>query len=574
MNTKLRVFTSLLSVACFLSSSYHSADASTEPLITPKNLVYEGAFRIPIGDFGAPLYSGGFSYGGGVVAYNPANNSLFMSGNIQRKLVGEISIPIVKIPNSTTDLSNLNYAKVLQNFSDITEGNRTNVGLNGASVTGTEVYIGGLLNYGDKLIGTAFTFYDGSGQAKLSHFKTGLNLGATGDFGGMYAVGTTGASYVSGWMTKVPSSLQASLGGPVLTGNGALSIISRTSYGPSAFAFDPSRLGVDNPVEATPLLYYPSTNATLGPEYGNTSPLFNGTTKIAGITMVNGSRSVLFIGYHGIGPYNYGQWAADPVFADTCRAPDDCVTGPKGWPVCVDPEKCITGRKGLPYDTDPRCTGAGSDGCYYDPTGMGAKGPHAYPYIYQVWAYDANDLASVKSGAKKPWEVMPYATWALPFPVAPTHLFGGATAYDPASGRIFIVQPQGDAPDKYNKMPVVHVFKIDLTSLSLDQALSKIGVKAMLLNGTVVLNNNADELAMTAKDRNTISDSTFPTQLANGATYNITIAKQPDGQNCTVINGKGTVKSNADVANIVLTCTNLPVATPKAPQNLKGIIVK
>ena len=35
-----------------------------------------------------------------------------------------------------------------------------------------------------------------------------------------------------------------------------------------------------------------------------------------------------------------------------------------------------------------------------DPTDS-SKGNHAYPYQYQVWAYDANDLAAVKAGSKQ-----------------------------------------------------------------------------------------------------------------------------------------------------------------------------
>lgn len=536
-----------------------------DPLIYANNLEYLGAFRIPVGDFGGPLYKG-FSYGGSVTTFNSVNDSLFMVG--PNPYVAEISIPSPKIPNSSTDLSNLNYATVIQNFSDITEGNLEGVVIDPASIFGTGAKIGGLLIYNNKLIGSVYTFYDASNAAQFSHFTSGINLSDVGDFNGMFKVGDLGASFYSGWMTKVPATLQSILGGPAVTGNGTLSVISRTSYGPSAFSFDPDKLGVDNPVLATPLLYYPSSHPTLGPDYGNTSRYFNGTTKIAGITTIEGTRSVLFFGYHGIGQYNYGQWATDPIFADTCKAPDTCIVGPKGWPICADMNNCSTGRKGIPYDNDPGCSGAGSDGCYFDPSGMGAKGPHAYPYIYQAWAYDANELALVKSGAKNPWDVMPYAIWSLPFPLAPTDVFGGATAYDPATGRLFIVEPQGDRADQYNRMPLVHVFHVNLGA----QVSSgyKIGGKVMLLNGTVILqNNNGDNLTISATDRGVIQNFSFANSVAVGENYNISITAQPVGQICLVINGSGSVDANVDVSNVVVTCENSSDATPpSAPSGL------
>ena len=64
----------------------------------------------------------------------------------------------------------------------------------------------------------------------------------------------------------------------------------------------------------------------------------------------------------------------------------------------------------------------------YDPTNS-YKGPHAYPYRYQIWAYDLNDFAAVKAGTKQPWDVVPYGVWPLelPTPESTTTLGGVAT---------------------------------------------------------------------------------------------------------------------------------------------------
>jgi hypothetical protein len=540
-----------------IGSSYvTSVEASDQPLIYGNNLIFIGAFRVPNGKIGNST----FSYGGAAITYNPINKSLFLLGASNN--VAEINIPV---PVKSSNASDLNTATIIQSFFDITEGKARNLAVGGTDV-GTGGSIGGLLVYNNKLIGTSYSYYDGRSNAVLSHFTTGLNLSILGDFAGMYAVGSPPsvptASFVSGWMTHVPINFQDALGGPVLTGNGTLSVISRTSHGPAAFSFDPSRLGIDTPVSATPLLYYPSQHANLGADT-TTNPLYNISSQIAGITMVNGSRSVLFFGTHGIGEYNYGGYSSDPIHADVCTAPDICIQGPKGWPICADVTKCTTGRKGLPNDNWGGAP-AGVDGYFYDPDG-GGKGPHAYPYIHQVWAYDANDFASVKSGTKNPWDVLPYAIWTLPFPVAPTYVFGGATAYDPTTQTIYVVSPEEDS---IGRLPLIHAFKVDLTANPAQSY--KIRGVAMLLNGTVMLRNNGvDELKITASDRRLKQEISFATPIPPGGKYNVTVASQPEGQNCTVLHGSGTVNANTAIANIVLTCTNIPKSALKAPLNLK-----
>ncbi|MGN6520297.1 MAG: hypothetical protein ACTHK2_12815, partial [Dokdonella sp.] len=47
---------------------------------------------------------------------------------------------------------------------------------------------------------------------------------------------------------------------------------------------------------------------------------------------------------------------------------------------------------------------------------------------------------------------------------------------------------------------------------------------------------------------------TFPSGIANGAAYAVTVGTQPSGQTCSVANGSGTV-SGANVTNVAVTCT-------------------
>ena len=71
------------------------------------------------------------------------------------------------------------------------------------------------------------------------------------------------------------------------------------------------------------------------------------------------------------------------------------------------------------------------------------------------------------------------------------------------------------------------------------------------LSGTVVLANNAGDALTVSAD----GPFTFPTQLATGAAYNVTVQTNPTGQTCTVLDGSGSI-SSANVSNVSVTCAN------------------
>lgn len=67
----------------------------------------------------------------------------------------------------------------------------------------------------------------------------------------------------------------------------------------------------------------------------------------------------------------------------------------------------------------------------------------------------------------------------------------------------------------------------------------------------VLQNNNADNLTLTAN-----GTFTFPTGLASGAAYAVTVLTQPVGQTCNVSGGTGTVDSKSrDVTDIAVACS-------------------
>jgi hypothetical protein len=363
-----------------------SAAPDTQPLIQPQDLQYVGAFRLPSG----ATEQTSFSYGGTALAYNAGNDSLFIVGHDVHQRVAEISIP--QVVNSSS-LSALPTATLRQNFADVLEGRGSQIG------SGSDVKIGGMLVNGNSLIISAFLYYDGSGSQTLSHFKSGLNLATTGDVQGPYRLGSAGAGYVSGYMTPIPPEWLSLFGSPALTGNCCLSIIGRTSSGPAVSAFNPAHVASQNPVPATELLGYPLEHS-LAP-FDSKNALFNGTTKMGGVAFPKGTRSVLFVGRHGTGPYCYGTVSE-----------------------CPDPAQT-------------------------------EKGNHAYPYVYQVWAYNALDLLAVKNGTKQRWAVTPYRTWNLQVPFSDDNHWVGGVAYDPAGNRIFVSTMYSDGT-----RPVVHVFNV------------------------------------------------------------------------------------------------------------------
>ncbi|WP_419420061.1 hypothetical protein ACNVED_01835 [Legionella sp. D16C41] len=71
------------------------------------------------------------------------------------------------------------------------------------------------------------------------------------------------------------------------------------------------------------------------------------------------------------------------------------------------------------------------------------------------------------------------------------------------------------------------------------------------LTGTVVLQNNgSDNLSL-----NSNGPFTFPTPVAEGTTYHVTVLTQPTGQNCSVTNDNGTM-GGANITNVAVNCAN------------------
>lgn len=385
----------LVSLACLGLGAPKIADAQeTGGVLLQKNdLVYVGAFRVPQG---GSTEEQTFNYGGTAVAFNPENNSLFLVGHSHKQRTAEISIPTLV---NSRNIGDLNVASLIQPFADPVEGRLWDVN----PTDSNDQRIGGQLVYNGKLYVSVYSYYDAQGTQSASHFSRPLDLSSRGQVTGPVRVGNTYPGWVSGYMTHIPAAWQADFGGPALTGNFGLAIAGIQSWGPSASVFDPEDIAGGSTVPATLLVGYPKDNSVLGGDWSTTNGFYNGTTRGDGIVFPEGTRSVLFFGLHGTGTFCYGNGS-------------EC---------------------GDPTDSD--------------------YGVHAYPYVYQVWAYDANDLLAVKRGEKSASSVVPYSVWNFNVPneLNDKHRIGGV-AYDRTRGLLYFVQRFADS-----SAPIVHAFQIN-----------------------------------------------------------------------------------------------------------------
>lgn len=357
--------------------------------IQPTDLTYLGTINIAYNDSNCGGQTNQRALG---LTYNPSGNggqgSFYISGRRDTRCVAEITKPAIG-----------GTATFIQNYADPTNGK-----INSIPDSGNGSFIGGHLLHNGNLFVTGWTYYDAAVQQNVAIFKRSPTLTNNSGLIGPVAVGPGQQGMYNQYMDNIPSSFQATLGGQAVIGGCCMAIISRTSLGPSLYAFNPDNLG-----SVTPLLGYPDGHQTLNTWGASGShPEANPTTKMAGVTFIEGTDTVLFVGRTGTGSYCYGAGST-----------------------CGDPE-------------------------------IPDQGTHAYPYVIYMWAYDVDDLAQVKAGAKQMWDVMPYAKWQLSgigttqgdeYPVL------GIT-FDSAAKRLYILKNRETNGEPW---PQIHVYNVNVT---------------------------------------------------------------------------------------------------------------
>lgn len=387
-------------------------DATALPLFSSSDLKYLGAFRLPSG----PNGSSTFEFSGNSLAWNPANGSLFTGANVDYGLhLAEFHVPAKLGTSSNPAL--LPEARVLQSFTDIGSLLTTEAG--GLSQTPELDYlnlnIGGLLVTQGGLTGGMFMGYRGENpeESTHTHFRTTtttLSDLTTSTFHGLLDIRPEGSDFrgrlLGGYMAEVPAQWQDWIGAEFVTGAAGLNRIQSSSSGPALFGFDAN---APEHSMADPLVYYPYGNALqwadpVGNRLAPAQPLFNGTAKVEGVAFVPGTRSVIFLGSNGLTPIGYGIGS---VFRDNARV---------------------------------------------------YKGYHAQNgvYKYQIWAYDIDDFVRVRNGLKAPWELRPTTVMNFDLPTPEPSKYLGGTAFDPATGRLFVSQRYAGV----DYTPVIHVYQL------------------------------------------------------------------------------------------------------------------
>lgn len=377
-----------------------------------------------IGSFDLPDVAGGgdracFEYQyPGAMGYNPATHSLLIVGHDWDQWVGEVNIP--------SSLSGAT-ATVRQPCRDILYGKRSQI-----PGEGNPIKIGGLLVRGSDLIVSGFPYY-ANGTTDGTHWSRSTTFSSS-TVRDVVRVGNTSSGTIGGYMAHIPTEWQAALKGDMLTGQCCISLINRSSFGPSVSSTYFSDVLTQSRPGATTLLNYPASNP-LAP-YGVSAPseLWHGYTRIRGVALPAGTASVLFFGRHGTGSWCYGTGTScgDPLYAE--------------------------------------------------------QGEHAYPYRAQVWAYNAHELAQVASGSRQPHAVRPYAVWELPG-------FRGAEVAGVAvdrDGLIYVLENGGAG----NGRGRVHVYRVAGTAAAAgDTTPPVVSVTAPsgTLSGTVTLSATASD---------------------------------------------------------------------------------
>jgi hypothetical protein len=214
---------------------------------------YLGAFRLDVGTYG--------SLSGNQASQDYNTNATIGIGSGSTKLligggsngdtfksIGEFTIPTL---STSLTLTSLNIASNSHNYLDPFAAAPSNPG----NWT-TSAKVGGICTYNGRVMVNYYTFYDASNEADRSVMvlDDASTLTTSGARGFWPVLANPQTSHASGWISPIPSGLQAELGGTHIFGQssgGKRSIIGRLPVGPSAFAYNAD--ASDSIVGASPL---------------------------------------------------------------------------------------------------------------------------------------------------------------------------------------------------------------------------------------------------------------------------------------------------------------------------------
>jgi hypothetical protein len=398
--------------------------ASAEPLLYEANVTgsgrYLGAFKVPSdgGQASPNNWTGSEGFEAGqYIAYNSTSNTLFITS---RNIYGTGNIGQITIPtglDTTGNPANMPTAAwsgtstSAPYFFDITNGNRTL----SSPMAGVQFVNAGMFTDDVNIYQSFENFYDNGGSTIGPLWKrTGLTLNSGTITGPVTWAGSKEQRVLAGAGCSIPSAWQTSFAGNMLQADKQFSINSTQNRGPFLSSWDKTQFGVTNPLPNTVLC---------DNEYDlkGSDPIWNATARCSGLMFPAGSRSILHVGTRGVGTLQYGTPGQE-----------------------AEPDK-------------------GAPGIIYDPISP-AKGYHAYPYRWYIWAYDANDLFAVKTETKASNTVLPYSHWSISAPPNTVNAENSITVeqvgscYDNVNKRLFIAECGTSRTGSLQ--PIIHVYQL------------------------------------------------------------------------------------------------------------------
>ncbi len=451
----------------FPSADINQSIANLPPsgnVINPAQLQYLGAFRLP-GGLDPPKT---FAYGGNAMTFNPDGDpanpdthsgSLFIMGHDRvayggvpdGNQVAEMSIPE---PVLSRDINALNTAEFIQDFSDVTRGNFTDL---------------------EEIPKAAMQYLNHPATGPLIHLAWGQhlqppdiashawfspNLDAS-SFNGTWFIGDQDLYSVNGYMTDIPQDwAEAYTGGKPLA-TGRMRDGGQGGMGPALFAYQPwSADGAPVPdgtrLPETTLLLYESVYNTENIEHamdGYQHP--DEWEGAAWLTDASGKDALIFAGTKATGDqYWYGYMHPD---------------GPSG--VCVDAH--VTDFPTCRNADGSVCPAVDIQGCCDEEQGtcVSLRGWWSNRFDAEIIFFDPADLARVAVGEIEPWQPQPYAVLDideylyLSPPEWDYTMLGwgdqrryriGDAAFDRENGFLYILELFTD-----EAKPVVHVWQVN-----------------------------------------------------------------------------------------------------------------
>jgi hypothetical protein len=432
-------------------------------LVTPSDLAYLGAFRLPGGD--TPPKT--FAYGGNAMTFNPDGDpggndsfpgSLFILGHDRQAWgslpdgdqVAEVSIPVPTVAANPDDLPT---AVFLQDFADVTAGYFT--GMEEIPKVGMQY-----LNHpdtGPKIHLAWGQHLQPADAASHAWFNPTL---ADPDFQGVWFIGSENLYSVNGYMFEIPAAWADAHAAGRYLASGRMRDGGQGGMGPALFAYRPWLEGGAAPASGTHLadtvlLLYENSDSTEEiirclNGYQHPDEWEGG----AWLTTAAGKSAVIFAGTKSNGAkYWYGY--RNPA------GPDQ---------PCVDAEvrdfpTCRTADGGIcPAEDFQGCCDAAAGGC------ISERGWWSTRFDAELIFYDPEDLARVAEGTMASWEPQPYAMLDIDeylyFNPSGTDLemVGegdqrryriGDVSYDRADGLLYVLEQFADGAK-----PVVHVWRV------------------------------------------------------------------------------------------------------------------